>query len=289
VSRFFHRCVFILCALPALGVAQTYQSLSLPSADGTELKVWLSHPPGVSHDSPRPVVIALHGCAGLYATRGPRNGQLNARHEGMARLLNSNGYSVLFPDSFSARGEQSICSQKIRDRRVNQAHRRNDVNGALNWLSAQHWVDTTKIALLGWSHGGSTVLAATNANDPAASNRLLQPSLAIAFYPGCSVALGSGYRSTAPLLMLLGELDDWTPAAPCLALASRASAKVIVYPDSHHDFDNPIGTVRFRANVPNGVNPGRGVHSGRNPVTGPKAWQEVVDTLAENWGRSPEQ
>lgn len=289
MSRFVQHFLFIICGLPALCVAQTYQSLLLPSSDGTELRAWLVHPPGVSLDSPRPVVIALHGCAGLYATRGPRNGQLNARHEGMARLLNSNGYSVLFPDSFSARGEQSICSQKIRDRRVNQAHRRNDVNGALNWLSAQHWVDTTKIALLGWSHGGSTVLAATDANDTAVSTRLLQPSIAIAFYPGCSVALRSGYRSTAPLLMLLGELDDWTPAAPCLALASRTSAKVIVYPDSHHDFDNPVGTVRFRANVPNGANPGKGVHSGRNPVTGPEAWQEVVATLAASWGRVPEQ
>ncbi|NBO82011.1 MAG: hypothetical protein EBU75_04060 [Betaproteobacteria bacterium] len=53
----------LLWAFPVFGWNHPHQSLSLRSADGTELKVWLSHPPGVWHDSPRPVVIALHGCA----------------------------------------------------------------------------------------------------------------------------------------------------------------------------------------------------------------------------------
>ena len=289
MSRFVHCTLFILCALPALCIAQTYQSLLLPSADGTELRAWLVSPEGLPADRLRPVVIALHGCAGLYVISGPRSGQLSARHDGMARLLISKGYSVLFPDSFSTRGEQSLCLQKIQGRKINQLHRRGDVTGALNWLATQGWADVNKIALLGWSHGGSTVLASTDANDPVASSRLAHPSIAIAFYPGCSVALKSTYRPTAPLLMLLGELDDWTPAAPCRELARRVGARAVIYPDSHHDFDNPVGTVRLRANIPNGANPGKGVHSGRNPVTGPQAWQEVVDTLAASWGRSPEQ
>ena len=41
---------------------------------------------------------------------------------------------------------------------------------------------------------------------------------------------------------------------------------VTTYPDSYHAFDSPTGTVVFRTDVPNGVNPGRGVHVGPNPV-----------------------
>ena len=280
-------CLFLASLLPACCAAQTYQALSLPSADGTELKAWLIHPAFVPAEQPRPVVLALHGCGGLYATQGSRRGQLNARHDGMAQLLMAQGYSVLFPDSFSTRGESSLCTQKIRDRKIRSTHRRDDVTGALSWLARQPWVDAQKIALLGWSHGGSAVLAATDANDTVVSTRPVQPSLAIAFYPGCRDALKAGYRPSASLLMLLGELDDWTPAAPCVDLAKRVQARAVVFPDSHHDFDNPVGTVKLRADVPNGEHPGKGVHAGRNPVTGPQAWQMVVETLALHWGKDP--
>ena len=282
------RGAWLLCALPAWCAGQTYQALSVRSADGTELKAWRIDPEGMPAEQPRPVVLALHGCGGLYATQGPRRGQLNARHDGMARLLRAQGYSVVLPDSFSTRGEQSICAQKIRDRTIKQSHRRDDVTGALAWLAAQNWVDAKKIALLGWSHGGSAVLASTDANDSVVSARAVQPSLAIAFYPGCSDALRAGYRPVAPLLMLLGEWDDWTPAAPCLDLARRVQARALVYPESHHGFDNPTGQVTLRADVPNGAHPGKGVHTGRNPITGPQAWQRVVDTLATGWGKAPD-
>jgi hypothetical protein len=35
--------------------------------------------------------------------------------------------------------------------------------------------------------------------------------------------------------------------------------------------------------VPNGQHPGLGVHVGRNPVTGPQAWQDVLDLLRQRW------
>ncbi|MBM3387615.1 MAG: dienelactone hydrolase family protein [Betaproteobacteria bacterium] len=271
------------CTCPASVFAQAYQELSLRSADGTQLRAWLTHPEGLPAEQARPVVLALHGCGGLYATQGSRRGLPNARHDGMAQLLRAQGYSVLLTDSFSTRGEGSICTQKMAERKIRQTHRRDDVSGALAWLAGQAWVDADKMAVLGWSHGGSAVLAATNAKDPVVSARAVQPSQAIVFYPGCSDALKSAYRPTAPLLMLLGELDDWTPAAPCLELARRIHARAVVYPDSHHDFDNPVGAVKLREDVPNGVHPGRGVHAGRNPVTGPQAWKMVVDTLAQAW------
>jgi dienelactone hydrolase len=68
----------------------------------------------------------------------------------------------------------------------------------------------------------------------------------------------------APLLLLLGEADDWTPIAPCQALAARGDGAPIemhVYPGAYHGFDGR-GPVRLRNDVPGGARPGAGVHVG---------------------------
>jgi dienelactone hydrolase len=58
-----------------------------------------------------------------------------------------------------------------------------------------------------------------------------------------------GYRAIAPLLILAGELDDWTPAAPCQRLAAHASAEgqpvsIVVYPRAYHSFDSYVPVMR---------------------------------------------
>ena len=58
-----------------------------------------------------------------------------------------------------------------------------------------------------------------------------------------------------------------------------------VYPDSYHDFDNPLGQVRLRADVPNGVNPGQGVHVGANPAARVQANARVLRVLSEAFAR----
>ena len=139
------------------------------------------------------------------------------------------------------------------------------------------------LALLGWSHGGSTVLRSTDTNRQEVALRKIQPSVAIAFYPGCSDSLKYNYRPHVPLIMMLAELDDWTPPEPCIQLAKKTGADFYVYPDSYHNFDNPVGNVRLRTDVPNGVNPGKGVHVGRNTQTGPQAWAQLLTTLRTRW------
>jgi dienelactone hydrolase len=275
--------VYLFILLPLACFAQGAEEVLIPSADGTQIKVHVRHPTGLDISQPRPVVLALHGCGGLYATIGNNQGKLNARHAGMAQLIAENGYSIVFPDSFTTRGESSICSQKFNVRTIKQSHRSDDVDGVLQWLASQSWVDSSKIALLGWSHGGSTVLSSTHANRQKVATRKIQPSVAVAFYPGCSDALKDNYRPQVPLIMMLAELDDWTPPGPCIQLAQKTGAKLHLYPNSYHDFDNPIGTVRLRTDVPNGVNPGKGVHVGRNPITGPQAWAELLETLQKSW------
>jgi len=275
--------IYLLISLPLLCFAQVPEVVVIPSADGTLIKAQLLHPAGMSINQARPVVVALHGCAGLYATIGVNQGKLNPRHSGMAQLIADNGYSIVFPDSFTTRGESSLCSQKFDSRAIRQSHRSDDVDGVLLWLSSQIWADTAKIALLGWSLGGTTVLVSTDTNRQKVASRKVQPSVAIAFYPGCSDALKSKYRPHVPLVMMLAELDDWTPPGPCIELAKETGTELHVYPESYHDFDNPVGSVRIRTDVANGVNPGGGVHVGRNPQTGPQAWEQVLRTLRSRW------
>jgi dienelactone hydrolase len=81
--------------------------------------------------------------------------------------------------------------------------------------------------------------------------------------------------------MMLGEKDDWTPPEPCVALGKAVGAEVNVYADSYHDFDNPVGQVRLRKDVPNGVNPGQGVHVGPNPVARQQAYSRLREILAK--------
>ena len=103
--------------------------------------------------------------------------------------------------------------------------------------------------------------------------------MAIAFYPGCSAAARVNYQPNAPLILMLGEKDDWTAPGPCIALGRAVGAEVNVFADSYHDFDNPVGVVRLRKDVPNGVNPGQGVHVGPNPVAREKADARMLEAL----------
>ena len=267
--------VVLASALASLGAFAESQEASFNSLDGTVLKAVVFQPVG----SPKGTVIALHGCGGLFATRGARKGLLNARHQAMADLLVAQGYSVVFPDSLTPRGELELCTQKIGSRKIDQTERRADALGTLVWVAAQPWAQPQHMALLGWSHGGSAVLSATDSTRADVRGVNVRPAVAVAFYPGCSAALKSRYQPTAPLILMLGEKDDWTPPGPCIELGKAVAAEVNVYADSYHDFDNPVGQVQLRADVPNGVNPGKGVHAGPNPAAREQAYARLLEVL----------
>lgn len=75
----------------------------------------------------------------------------------------------------------------------------------------------------------------------------------VALYPPCN---GSSGVTAAPTLVLIGALDDWTPASACEAMAAgrselgisrspgdRSLVQLIIYPDAHHGFD--LAGLRF--------------------------------------------
>ena len=249
---------------------------TIASLDGTQLKAWVFQP---AAGQPAGTVVALHGCGGLYARAGARQGKLNARHQAMAEMLLAQGYAVVFPDSLSSRGLTEICTEKMRSRSINQVQRRNDALASFNWVAAQPWAKPGKMALIGWSHGGSAVLSSTDAKRPEVAAQAVKPAVAVAFYPGCSDALKSGYVPNTRLLLMVGALDDWTPPGPCVELGKATGVEVNVYADSYHDFDNPVGSVTLRRDVPNGVHRGQGVHVGANPAAREQSYARLRETL----------
>ena len=92
------------------------------------------------------------------------------------------------------------------------------------------------------------------------------------------------------MLLLIGEADDWTPAAPCVQLANAVQARgepmeIVTYEGTYHDFDNPaLRTQRLRKDVPNGTRPGQGVTTAPNAVARDDAMQRVRDFLEKNLG-----
>lgn len=179
---------------------------------------------------PHPAIVTLHGCAGMNS-----GGGLNARDQDWAARLKSAGFVVIQPDSFGSRGLGSQCSQ--RDRSVGGAERAADAFSAARWLVDQGLAQPGRIGALGWSNGGTAALHVARAG----SGNGVSIKQVVAFYPGCRTFADRGFA--APLTILHGLADDWTPAEPCQKFAS---ARFIGYPDAHHDFDHPSMPMRTR-------------------------------------------
>lgn len=235
----------LAAALTLAPYAARGEVVSIRAEDGAALRAMVVEPAaGVAR---RPAVVALHGCTGLAAPDRPL--RLPARETDWAARLSALGHRVVFPDSFGSRGLGPACGRAEHPVRPGGL-RAGDARAALAWAAAQPDEPPGGGILMGWSHGGSTVLATLGAPLPP---RLLRA--AIAFYPGCGALLAGapGWAAPVPLLMLLGEADDWTPAHRCEALAARAPERIElrVFPGAHHNFDHPGIPIRSRL-LPNG-------------------------------------
>jgi dienelactone hydrolase len=272
--------LLLAVVLVASGV-QAQQRVTLPSldrVDGRPVELsgfWFAAP--TTHAAP--AVVLLHGCGGTYNGKG----QLSARTLDYVALLNEHGMHALVVDSLTPRGEKEICTQRIGARRVTQANRRLDALAAVDWLAHRNGVDAQRIGLMGWSNGGSTLLAAINARHDDVAKAAIAPAFAVAFYPGCESDLARGFETRTRLLMLIGEADDWTPAAPCQALVRAAhgtTPEIEGYPGAYHGFDS-VTPVRLRTDVPNGANAGQGVHVGGNAAALAASRERLLRFLAQ--------
>jgi dienelactone hydrolase len=177
-------------------------------------------------NGPFPAVVLLHRCGGVrdydYA---------------WAQRLKSWGYVALVLDTLTPRSIPNVCGSK---QPISRIQRVMDAHSGKVYLAGLPFVDPKRIAVMGWSWGGSTTLSAIDAyycgllpegnRDPFRA--------AVAFYPRCS----SLDDLNAPLLILIGEQDDWTPAGLCSQAVppegkSQHEVALKIYPGAHHCFD----------------------------------------------------
>jgi dienelactone hydrolase len=184
---------------------------------------YLSKPDGAG---PFPTIVYLHGCNGLSQNTRAR----------IADLMTSWGYVSLAVDSFTSRGIKEACTGGMPTRQA-------DALGALLYLSRLTFVDPKRIAVVGSSQGGIVALrlASTETVKLFAAPDDLKFKAAVAYYPLCGVA---SQQLAIPTIILIGELDDWTPAKDCeLWMKWRAGmgapVKLVVYPGAYHAFDVP--------------------------------------------------
>jgi dienelactone hydrolase len=219
-----------------------------------------------SDGAPSPAIVALHGCSGLLDSKG----RLHSREHDWADRLVAAGYTVLFPDSFTARGLHEICS--ARRRAIFPKDRAEDAAAAADWLAKQPFVDKSRIALMGWSHGAMAVLWAVRPGFPATPPPF---KTAVALYPGCrQIARQPDWRPGIPLTLLIGAADDWTEPGPCRELARRTGFRFIEYPGAYHDFDAPNAPLRVRTGL--GAVKGGEAHTGTDPAARAAAIEEVM-------------
>ena len=245
-SRWVSLLMGVICAL-AVAPVGAQERVHFPSLDDycTMLDGYFYRPQG---SGPHPAVVGLHGCSGMMTT----DGGIVPIEFAWAYRLNSEGYAVLLVDSFGPRRQGEMCSIAGFNLAVYRA-RPKDAYGALAWLQARPDIRADRVAALGWSQGGGTVLMSVGEPSLGRPADLTRPDFraAVAFYPAAcrNDRWGVGWTTKIPLLVLQGEADVWTPAALCKtfidgAVARGAQAQIVIYPGAYHAFDAPNVSIR---------------------------------------------
>jgi dienelactone hydrolase len=177
-----------------------------------------------------PAMVISHGSGGITDDREHR----------WAGQLNKLGLASFVVDSFGPRGIHDTASNQSQ---LSTAANVADALAALRLLATHPRIDVARIGIMGFSKGGQVVLyTALEPFRRAVIRDNTHFAAHVALYPYCNDWYQSELLDGAPLLMLLGGLDDYTPPAPCQSYADWFRGKspdvtVIVYPNAYHGFD----------------------------------------------------
>jgi len=188
-----------------------------------------------------PAVVLLHGSGGLSAS-----------HAAWAEELTGMGIAVFLVDSFTGRGIVSVSASQDTLGRLAMII---DAYRALDLLAPDSRIDADRIALMGFSRGGQSVLYASlrrfqKMHGPPG----IEFAAYIPFYPSCNTRFRDDENVTGrPVHIHHGLDDNYVPIEPCQAYVDRlyaAGKKNVVlteYPGAHHSFDNPANPTPVRA------------------------------------------
>lgn len=222
-------------------------------ADTVNIVGHLFLPPGTGKV---PAVVLVHGSGGIY----------DAELDFWPKQFNAAGIAVFTLDMFGPRGVQSTTDDQSQ---VPFAADVADTFAALKLLATHPRIDAQRIALMGFSRGGTATLRAATERI-SASQKLPDGLRYAAFIPtyagGCSgifrLVVKPGVFSKAPMLFIHGDADDYTPIAPCQDYADKIGkagtpVEFVAIPGAHHKFDSDDlrrhylkGALRSKAECP---------------------------------------
>jgi dienelactone hydrolase len=234
--------LLLLTLVAAFLQAAPAEQASIPGKTTAGQQIQL---PGLLHkpngSGPFPAVVMLSGCTG-YAGERDATQQLT-----WAQQLVSWGYVALQVDSFTPRGyPNGVCENPSA---VSSNERSNDAYAAKAYLSATSFVDSKRVAVIGWSHGGMAVMKII---DSFLRDKTLSPfKAAIAIYPWCTTP----NEPDTPVLVLIGAKDDWCPVDNAEMTKKAYEVRddwktefaLTIYPNAYHafDYETPPGGVVF--------------------------------------------
>jgi len=190
----------------------------------------LNLPPG---EGPFPAVILYHG---HY-----HPDDLEPWFKELVQQLLEAKIATFVIDSFTGR---KITNTAFYEARLSRAARLTDVFQALNMLARLDEIDENRIGISGYSVGGTTAMLA-------ADQRLNETSLAagrsfaalLPVYPACQVRFRNHKLTSAPMLLLVAENDDYSPAEFCEEYVEEVSSagfdvQINKFRDAQHGWIN---------------------------------------------------
>ena len=181
----------------------------------------------ITVDKPMPVVIYLHGCAGI-----------NRQHDGSwASLLKEQGFIVVMPDSMARPGRIPNCDPKVKGGNAFPnafKYRQQEIGYALEQTQKASWADKNNIFLMGFSEGGIGV--AQSPHNGFAGRIIMGWTCTNKNNPDFDGIYSS---KNSPVLAIASENDDWrigkSTAGNCANKAQdRTNFKQVDIPGSEH-------------------------------------------------------
>lgn len=229
--------VGVLTIGPARG-APSHPDLDFPT-EARELSTFSGLSMGIwkpAGDGPFPAIIIVHSCGGLKAQVGYWREQAIKR-----------GYVAFVIDAFTSRGSPS-CRPRAP---IPMARGVKDVLDAAAHLKKFAFVDTSRIAAIGFSWGGmATMLAGSPGYVADAAPGQSGLAAAVTLYPACYIAPFGDFPGneflrqdvSTPTLLLLGGRDTETPAAECETRLPKlkerkAPVESHLFPEATHCWD----------------------------------------------------
>jgi len=153
-------------------------------------------------------------------------------------MYRDNGIATFELCSFQSRGILSTVGTQTQ---VTTAMMILDSYRAFEVLQKHVNINASKIAITGWSLGGGVSLFAAWKPLQNAINSKVVFAAHLPIYPPCIVTPTVLDFGTSPIHILIGELDNWTPADACLELVyklqNNTNIDLTIYPNAHHSFD----------------------------------------------------